>query len=122
MTLKIILLKKKEQVDPKTKEKTIVSEEKTYQVPYVPSSAYLEYLELEAKKENPKLLKVEDVRKLVPLIVKTYENQFTEEEFYEGVPGYLLVETIDEFVESLNKNPYPTQKAGNEGNSGKKAD
>lgn len=122
MTLKITLLKKKEQIDPKTKEKTIVSEEKNYQVPYAPSTAYLEYLELEAKKENPKLLKVEDVKNLAPLIVKTFENQFTEEEFFEGIPGYLLTEKIDEFISSLNTNPYPSKNNGNEGNSEKIAD
>lgn len=120
--MKITLLKKKEQTNNETQEKLIVSEEKDFAIPFAPASAYLEYLELEAKRENPRLLKVNDVRQMAELIVKTYGDQFTVEEFLQGVPSYLLVETIDKFVEDLTTNPYPTKSTDQVGNSGKKAD
>lgn len=100
-------------------QKKIVEQENTYEVPYVSSSAFLEYLEIEAEKEDPTLVKVDDAKKIVKLIVKTYENQFTEEEFFKGVPGYKLMDVIDEFITSLNTDPYAnlhpevTEEAGN---------
>lgn len=108
--------------EEKNGQKEIVEQEKVYEIPFVSASAFLEYLEIEAEKEDPLLVKVDDAKKIVKLIVKTYENQFTEEEFYKGVPGYKLMEVIDEFIAALNTDPYADKHPKDEvGNEAKKA-
>ena len=122
--MKIILLEQKQ--EEKEGKVQVVAEEKTYAIPFVPSSAFLEYLEIEEEIEDLNNLKPSEIKKLVSLIVKTYGNQFTEEEFYKGVPSYLLMGSIVKFIDSLNTDPYADKKqsvkGNDEGNSGKKAD
>lgn len=106
-------------------ETEIKIKEKEYKIPFVPAGAFLEYLEIEEEIENLDLLKPNEMKRLVALIVKTFQNQFTEDEFFQGVPGYLLMRTINEFISALNTDPYANkkQKAGDtdEGNAEKKA-
>ncbi len=101
-------------------------EKKEYQIPFVPAGAFLEYLEIEEDIENLDLLKPSEMKQLVTLIVKTFHSQFTEEEFFNGVPGYLLMRTFNEFIGALNTDPYANRKQkpveGDAGNSEKKAD
>lgn len=94
----------------KKEDEKIAVEDKEYQIPFVPSGAFLEYLEIEEEIENMNILKPSEMKKLAGLIVKTFDNQFTEKEFFDGVPSYLLMSTFNEFIGSLNKNPYASKQ------------
>lgn len=122
--MKIIL--KNIKTEEKDSEKKVVAEEKEYQIPYVSSLAFLEYLEIEEDIEDLETLKPNEIKKLSALIVKTFKNQFTEEEFFEGVPGYLLMKTINTFIGALNTDPYANKRTAtaeeNDGGQEKKAD
>ena len=124
--MKITLQKMKVEKHPNSKETIFKTEEKVYTIPYVPSSAFLSYLEIEEEIENNKNLKPAEIKKYVGLIVKTYGDQFTEKEFFDGIPGYRLMPTISEFVHSLNTNPYTSPSdfdiLDGEENAEKKAD
>ena len=122
-----ITLQKLKVENHSTKDEKIFNiEEKNYLIPYVPSSAFLSYLEIEEEIEDPNNLKPSEIKKYVELIVKTFGNQFTEEEFFEGIPGYRLMPTISEFIHALNTNPYASpsdfENVDDEENAEKKAD
>jgi hypothetical protein len=102
--MKIELLKFKKE------EEEIVSEKKEYEIPFVPAGAFLEWLEVEEDIEDIDRLKSSEIKRIASLIVKTYENQFTEEEFFKGVPGHRLMETFALFIASLNTDPYANKK------------
>ncbi|WP_227397344.1 phage tail assembly chaperone G, partial [Jeotgalibacillus aurantiacus] len=85
-------------------------EEKHFSVPFVPASTMLAYFEIEEKIENKKQLKPSEIKLYVDLIVKTFRNQFTAEEFFDGVPSHQLMGVITEFILSINKDPYADKK------------
>ncbi|MDX1806538.1 MAG: hypothetical protein R3267_05905 [Paenisporosarcina sp.] len=124
--MEITLQQLKVEKHPNTDEKIFNTEEKVYTIPYVPSSAFLSYLEIEEEIEDQNSLKPSEIKKYVGLIVKTFGNQFTETEFFEGIPGYRLMQTISEFIHSLNTNPYASPSdfdlLEDEENAEKKAD
>lgn len=124
--MEIKLKQIKEEKHPSTDEKIFNTEEKVYTIPYVPSSAFLSYLEIEEEIEDQRSLKPSEIKKYVGLIVKTFGNQFTEKEFFEGIPGYRLMPTISEFIHSLDTNPYASPSdfdfLEDEENAEKKAD
>lgn len=101
-------------------------EKKEYQIPFVPAGAFMEYLEIEEDIENLDKLKPVEINRLVSLIAKTFHSQFTEEDFFAGVPSYLLMRTLNEFIDAINTDPYANRKQkpveGNAGNLEKKAD
>lgn len=124
--MEITLQQLKVEKHPTTDEKIFNTEEKVYTIPYVPSSAFLSYLEIEEEIEDQRKLKPSEIKKYVGLIVKTFGNQFTEKDFFEGIPGYRLMPTISEFIHALNTNPYASpsdfENVDDEENAEKKAD
>lgn len=124
--MEITLQQLKVEKHPTADEKKLNIEAKVFTIPYVPSSAFLSYLEIEEEIEDPNNLKPTEIKKYVGLIVKTFGNQFTEKEFFEGIPGYRLMPTISEFIHALNTNPYASpsdfEYLDDEENAEKKAD
>ena len=124
--MEITLQRFKEEKHSTTEEKIFKTEKKKFTIPYVPSSAFLSYLEIEEEIEDQRKLKPYEIKKYVGLIVKTFGNQFTEKEFFEGIPEYQLMPTISKFIHSLNTNPYASPSdfdtLDSEENAKKKAD
>jgi hypothetical protein len=91
----------------------IKEEEKTFHTPFVPGTVFRKFIEYKARM-NLNDLKGEELDELASLVVYAFKNQFTLEEFYDGIPQDELMITID-----LLFAPTPKKGEGNEGN-GKK--
>lgn len=70
-------------------------EEKTFTIPYVSGYAYRKYVELLTKVKDPSLLTHEEMDWFVELIVEEFNNQFTVEEYYKGIPFHKMMPTIE---------------------------
>jgi hypothetical protein len=77
----------------------IAGKAKEYQTPYISGLVYRQYMLLSEKvdylKEAPTVEQMDD---LIALIVTAFNNQFTVDEFYAGLPIEVLREKMVEFV------------------------
>ena len=64
---------------------TIENKEKTFTVPFVSGLVWRKYIELQDNVENINKLTAEELDKFVNLVVIAFNNQFTLEQFYEGI-------------------------------------
>ncbi|TFE02888.1 phage tail assembly chaperone G [Jeotgalibacillus salarius] len=112
-----IILKNLVTTDNDNGEKEVKVEEKTYHLPYPPMGAYLDYLVISKRIEK---ITTDNVKEYVGLIVRTFQHQFTEEEFINGVAPYEIFKVIGQFVNDLTKDPYAELKPKDEEGNGKK--
>jgi hypothetical protein len=75
------------------------NEEKTFTVPFVKARMFRRALEI-TKKYNLNDVDVETLDILVSYVVELFNNQFTIDDFYDGVPADKLVSTI---LDCINK-------------------
>lgn len=73
----------------------INDEEKTFTVPFVSGMVLRKYLDLLAKTKDSKNLTGAEMDEYVGLVVYAFKNQFTLEEFYEGIPQEKVMQTVD---------------------------
>lgn len=86
----------------------IDNEEKTFFTPFVSAMVFRKFIDLKEKMDMTDL-KGEEIDEVSGLVVFAFGNQFTLEQFYNGIPHDELMITIDRLF-------MPTQKAGEEGN------
>ena len=70
-------------------------EEKVFQIPFVNGMVLRKFIEMKAKMDMTDL-SPEELDEMVGLVVYAYKNQFTIEQFYEGVPHDRVMAIIDE--------------------------
>lgn len=66
-------------------------EEKVFTIPFVNGLSYRKYVELQSRIKDLKNLTVEEMDELIDIIVLTFENNFTRDEYYTGTPFDELV-------------------------------
>lgn len=75
----------------------IDGEYKTFTVPFVNALTLRKSIEIN-KEIDFSNIQEEDLDKLVDFVVMAFNNQFTREEFYEGVPGKELLKKVDDVM------------------------
>jgi hypothetical protein len=89
----------------------IKDEEKVFTIPFVSGMVLRKYLELLAKTKDSKKLTVEEMDDYVGLVVYAFKNQFTLEEFYDGIPHEKVMQTVDSlFIPSSNEDNDESKK------------
>lgn len=89
----------------------IDGEEKTFTTPFVSGMVWRKYIEWKAKVANLQNLTADELDELAGLVVFAFGNQFSLEDFYNGVPHDQVMIKIDELF-------LPTDE-GTEGNEKK---
>jgi hypothetical protein len=88
----------------------INNEEKTFTVPFVKARMFRRALEIN-KKYDLDNVDVETLDILVSYVVELFNNQFTIDEFYDGIPADKLISTITDCINKVidavgeNKDP-----------------
>jgi len=72
----------------------INDERKVFTIPFVSGLVWRKWIELQAKAENLNNLTLEELDEFVGLVVLAFKNQFTLEQFYEGIPFDQVMSTI----------------------------
>lgn len=72
----------------------IEDEEKTFAIPFVSAMIFRKFIDCKGKMDFSSL-KVDEVDELANLVVLAFGNQFSLEEFYNGIPHDGLMPTID---------------------------
>ena len=90
----------------------INEEEKTFQIPFVNGMVLRKFIEMKTRMDMSDL-SPEELDEVVGLAVYAYKDQFTLEQFYEGIPHDKVLETVDELF-------LPTSKGQSEETEGKK--
>jgi hypothetical protein len=88
----------------------IDKEEKTFAIPFVSALIWRKYIDLQEKADNIAHLSPEEIDDFASLVVMAFENQFTLEQFYAGIPFNKLMSTI----QSLFTPPNDGNEVGNE--------
>lgn len=91
----------------------IDEESKTFTTPFVSGMVLRKYMEAKAKAENLQSLTVDELDVFAALVVHAYKEQFTLEQFYEGIPHDEVMTTVDLLF-------LPTSKNADEEGNGKK--
>jgi hypothetical protein len=73
----------------------IDNEEKTFTIPFVSGLIWRNWIELQEKAENINLLTTKEIDGFVNLVVLAFNNQFTLEQFYQGIPFDKVMVTVD---------------------------
>ena len=73
----------------------INDEEKTFQIPFVNGMVLRKFVEMKTRMDMSNL-SPKELDELVGLVVYAYKDQFTLEEYYEGVPHDEVMALIDE--------------------------
>lgn len=81
----------------------INNEEKTFAIPFVSAMVFRKFIEYKSRM-NIQNLKADEIDELAGLVVLAFGNQFTLEEFYNGIPHDELMETIDRLFLPTPKN------------------
>lgn len=68
---------------------------KTFTTPYISGLVWRTWLELQEKAENLQNLSVKELDDFVNLVVMAFDNQFTLDQFYKGIPFHKVMETIE---------------------------
>jgi hypothetical protein len=89
----------------------IDGQEKTFTIPFVSGMIWRKWIELQEKAEDIKFLKSTEIDGFVNLVVMAFNNQFTLEQFYEGIPFEKVMPTVDLL--------FLPDTGGNEGNEKK---
>lgn len=87
----------------------IDEKEKTFKADFVPGLVFRKFLELKTKYDLADMEK-EAVEETVGLIVTAYNNQFTIDEFWEGIDGREIMPTIADFLNELTTGKAPEGK------------
>ncbi|MBP3038062.1 hypothetical protein J9303_00885 [Bacillaceae bacterium Marseille-Q3522] len=74
----------------------IDGKEKKFTIPFVNGMVWRKYIEWKSKVENLRDLTVEEIDELASLVVYAFKDQFTLEQFYEGVPHDKVMRTVDD--------------------------
>lgn len=85
--------------------------EKTFNAPFIKARMFRKALEFNQKMDF-KNLGVEEIDELIGFVCELFNNQFTIDEFYDGLPVENLMPTIVEAMESV------TGKANGESDEG----
>lgn len=86
-------------------------ENKTFTTPFVSGLVWRKFIEIRARVDLS-LLTPDEVDEMADLVVMAFGDQFTRNDFYEGIPHDRVILTIDELF-------LPTESVKGEGN-GKK--
>ncbi|MEH7249167.1 hypothetical protein V7114_20620 [Neobacillus niacini] len=73
----------------------IDGQEKKFNIPFVSGMVWRKWIELQEQAENIQQLSSQEIDGFVNLVVYAFKNQFTLEEFYEGIPFEKVMSTID---------------------------
>lgn len=73
----------------------IENKEKTFTIPFVSGLIWRNWIELQEKAENINLLTSKEIDGFVNLVVLAFDNQFTLEQFYQGIPFDQVMKTVD---------------------------
>jgi hypothetical protein len=74
----------------------IDGEEKTFTIPFVSGLVWRKWIELQAKAEDLQNLTLNELDEFASLVVMAFKNQFTLEQFYDGIPFEKVMSTIEE--------------------------
>jgi hypothetical protein len=88
----------------------INDEEKIFSTPFVSGMVLRKYLELQAKRENPGKVTVAEMDEYVGLVVYAFKNQFTLEDFYDGIPQDQIWLTVDSLFAPTGGNETDNKK------------
>jgi hypothetical protein len=89
----------------------INNEEKVFTIPFVSGMVLRKYMELLAKTRDSKNLTVEEMDEYVGLVIYAFKNQFTLEEFYDGIPHEKVMQTVDSlFIPTSNEDSTESKK------------
>jgi hypothetical protein len=80
----------------------INEEEKTFHIPFVSGMVFRKFIEMK-ERMNLNNLSGSELDELAGLVVYAFKNQFTLEEFYEGIPQDEVMPTIDALFSPTKK-------------------
>lgn len=73
-------------------------------IPFVSGLVWRKFIELKAKTTNMSNLTLEELDEFANLVVFAFDDQFTLEEFYGGIPHDKVMPTIDELFLPTEEN------------------
>lgn len=79
----------------KTLTLVIENEKKDFTVPFVSGWVWRKWIELNDNVVDPKKLTIKELDEFVNLTVLAFENQFTLEQFYKGIPFNEVMRTVE---------------------------